>query len=542
MADNVLYYGDNLDVLRDRIASESVDLVYLDPPFNSNRSYNVLFTSRSGDEAPAQIEAFGDTWTWSAQTEAQYEDIIRGGHVPAAVADVIEALRKLLSTSDMLAYLVMMAPRLAELHRVLKPSGSLFLHCDPTASHYLKLLLDAVFGPQQFRNEIVWKRSTAHSDAKQGSQQAGRIHDLLLFYSKGSAWTWNTIHTPYDDAYIESKYRYVEEHTGRRYRKGDLTAARPGGDTSYAWKGRRPYKGRYWAYSKERMEEFEREGRLVYTSTGMPEYKRYLDEMPGVPLQDVWMDIDPINSQAAERLGYPTQKPEALLERVIAAVSNEGDVVLDPFCGCGTTIAVAQRMRRRWVGIDITFIAVDLIEKRLLDTYGPEVRAAFTVDGIPRDWSGARALFDRDPFDFERWAVSLVSGQPNEKQVGDRGVDGIIRVLGDRKGGVMPVPVSVKGGKQLTPGMVRDLLGVISARRSAELGVLVTLHEPTRGMREAAAEAGTYLWPVTGKYFPRLQLADVRGLLAGKRPDLPPAYLPYVKAKRKHLGEQQALL
>jgi DNA methylase len=233
------------------------------------------------------------------------------------------------------------------------PAPSGFTVTRRPAGHYLKILLDAIFGPRNFRNEIIWKRSTAHSDTKQGSRQAGRIHDTLFFYSKGENRTWNPIHTPYDEAYALSKYRYVEAGTGRRYRLEDLTAAKPGGDTLYEWKGKLPYKGRYWAFSKENMEAFERAGRLVYTSTGMPEYKRYLDEMPGVPLQDVWTDIDPINARATERLGYPTQKPEALLERIITATSNDADVVLDPFCGCGTAIAVAQRLKRRWIGIDI---------------------------------------------------------------------------------------------------------------------------------------------------------------------------------------------
>ena len=537
---NRLYYGDNLDVLRESVDTASVDLVYLDPPFNSNRSYNVLFANKSGEESQAQIEAFDDTWVWSQQSEAAFDELVHGG-APVNVADAIEAMRRLLGDNDVLAYLVVMTSRLVELHRVLKPTGSLYLHCDPTASHYLKLLLDAIFGPKAFRNEIVWKRSTAHSDTKQGSKQAGRLHDVLLFYTRGDNWTWNPIYTPYDKNYIESKYRYIEEGTGRRYRKGDLTAAKPGGDTRYEWRGKRPYPGRYWAYTRDKMEQFAAEGRLHYTSTGMPEYKRYLDEQPGIPLQDIWTDISPINAKAAERLGYPTQKPEALLERIIQASSSEGDVVLDPFCGCGTTISVAQRLRRQWIGIDITFLAVDLIDKRLRGTYGEDIRHTYDVRGIPRDVGGASALFRDNPFDFERWAVSLVGGQPHQRaeQAGDKGVDGWIRFPKSARETGRAV-VSVKGGRQLNPAMVRDLRGTVESQR-ADMGLLVTLETATRGMVDEARRSGTYTHPMTNRAYPRLQIITVRELLSGKQPDMPHAFLPYVKAKWKGMAQQGTL-
>ena len=325
MEKNRLYYGDNLTVLREHIKDESVDLIYLDPPFNSRQDYNVLFKEHDETRSAAQIMAFEDTWEWNQDAERAYEEIVqRGGRV----SDAMRAFRTFLGNSDMMAYLAMMAPRLIELHRVLKVTGSIYLHCDPTASHYLKMLMDAVFGPQYFGSEIVWKRSSAHSDTKQGRKLHGHIHDVILFYTRGNDWTWTPIYTPYDPEYIDTFYRYTEPGTGRRFRVDNLTAARPGGDTSYEWKGVKPYKGRYWAYSKENMEKFDREGRLYYTKSGMPCYKRYLDEMPGVPLQDFWGDIPPIGSVAAERLGYPTQKPEALLERIINASSNEGDTIL----------------------------------------------------------------------------------------------------------------------------------------------------------------------------------------------------------------------
>ena len=348
---NALYYGDNLDILREHVADASVDLIYLDPPFNSNATYNVLFQERSGEQSAAQITAFDDTWHWGMESEAAYHEVVTGG--PKGLADLLQAMRSFLGQNDMMAYLTMMAQRMIELHRVLKPTGSIYLHCDPTASHYLKMLLDAVFGPTNFRTEITWKRTSAHSDTRQGRRQHGRVHDILLFYTKGSNWTWNPSYTEYDKEYVEDFYKYVEPETGRRYRLGDLTG--PGG----AAKGNPQYEvmgvTRYWRYSKDRMQKLIDQGRVVQTKPGnVPQYKRYLDEMPGVPLQDLWTDIGPVASQARERLSYPTQKPEALLERIVNASSNEGDVVLDPFCGCGTAIAAAERLNRRWIGIDIT--------------------------------------------------------------------------------------------------------------------------------------------------------------------------------------------
>ncbi len=537
---NRLFYGDNLDVLREHVATESVDLIYLDPPFNSNRNYNVIFARRDvkrTDDDAAQIQAFGDTWHWTPITGEQYRDAVTGG-LPSGAADALRAFRTLLGENDAMAYLVNMAPRLVELHRVLKPTGSLYLHCDPTMSHYLKILLDAIFAAEHFGGEVIWKRTTAHSDARQGRKLYGRVHDVLLLYTKSDVWTWNTVHVGYDESYIESHYRFVDEETGRRYRKADLTAAKGGGDTSYEWKGVRPYKGRFWAYSKANMQQFEDEGRLVYTRTGMPELRRYLDEMPGNSLQDIWTDIDAINPRAAERLGYPTQKPLALLERILTVSSNEGDVVLDPFCGCGTTIDAAQRLERRWVGIDVTYIAIDLIKKRLAHTYGADIASTYGVGGIPRDVGSAQALFQRSPFDFERWAVSLVNGQPNEKQVGDRGIDGVVGFNVDTRGNIGRALVSVKGGKQIGPQFVRDLLGTVQTQ-AAEMGLLITMNEPTRGMIDAADHAGTYLWPVNAAVFPKIQILTVQQLLDGQRPKMPPALLPYIAARRGEAASAQ---
>lgn len=516
---NRLYYGDNLDVLRRHVDDESVDLVYLDPPFNSNASYNVLFAEHDGTKAASQIKAFEDTWEWDESAARAYEEIVEDG---GRVSQAMQAFRTLLGDSDMLAYLAMMAPRLVELHRALKPTGSIYLHCDPTASHYLKMLMDAVFGPTHFRTEIVWKRSSAHSDTKQGRRQHGRIHDVLLFYTKGDEWKWTPIYTPYDSEYVEQFYRH-KDLDGRRYRLGDLTG--PGG----AAKGNPSYKvmgvTRYWRYSKEKMNELIAAGRIVQTRPGaVPQYKRYLDEMAGVPLQDVWTDLRPIGAQAAERLGYPTQKPESLLERIIRSSSEEGNVVLDAFCGCGTTIAAAQKLNRRWIGIDITHLAITLIKTRLDDIYrehqaAANIRTTYRVVGEPVSVPDAEKLAVDDPYQFQWWALGLVGARPVEQKKGaDKGIDGRI-YFHEGPGKTKQIILSVKAGK-LHATYVRDLRGVLE-REKAEIGVLISLDEPTGPMRKEAASAGFYTSP-WGKH-PRLQILTVADLLGGKAINRPPA-------------------
>lgn len=412
-----------------------------------------------------------------------------------------------------MAYLTMMANRLVEMHRVLKPTGSLYLHSDPTASHYLKLVLDACFGKRRFRTEISWKRSSAHNDAKQGRRQYGNIRDVILFYTKSEQWTWKWLYTPYDREYIDAFYRHVEPETGRRYRLSDLTAARPGGDTRYDWKGVQPYKGRYWAYSKAKMEEFEREGRMVYSRNGVPSYKRYLDEMPGVPLQSDWNDIKPAGSR--ESLGYPTQKPLRLLERIIQASSNEGDTVLDPFCGCGTAVHAAQKLKRRWIGIDITHTAISIVERRLRDAFrGVE----FEVQGTPKDLEGARELARRDKYQFQWWACSLVNAQPyqGKKKGADNGIDGLIYFQDEPESNkTRKIVVSVKGGDKVDPKMVRDLKGVME-REKASIGLFVALASPTKNMGIEATNAGFYDSPRFKRQpYPRLQILTIEGLLGG---------------------------
>lgn len=534
---NRLFYGDNLDVLRRDIKDESVDLVYLDPPFNSARNYNVIFGKHqtASQEDAAQIQAFGDTWVWTPTTDQQYQSLVTGG-LPNRVADALTAMRTLLTENDAMAYLVNMAPRLVELHRVLKPTGSLYLHCDPTMSHYLKVMLDAIFGPERFKSEIIWKRYGAHNDSK----GYGAVHDVILFYVKDKGAPFNKQYTVYDESYIVERFRY-EDPDGRRFAEQNLSSPNPRPNLTYPFTAKNgityPPPPNGWKFTPERMQELDDQGRLHYPAkpTGRLRMKNYLDEALGVPVQDLWTDISAIGGSAPERLGYPTQKPVALLERIVASSSNPGDVVLDPFCGCGTTIDAAQRLNRGWLGIDVTYIAVDLITKRLKDRFGEEIEGTYEVSGIPRDKAAALALFSKSPFDFERWAVSLVNGQPNQKQVGDKGIDGVARFpLGDpnqKGGGIGRVLVSVKGGKTVGPQFVRDLLGTVNTQK-AEMGVLITMAEPTRGVLDAVNHAGTYKHPANGQTFPKVQVITVSELLAGKGPDLPTTLLPYMRATK----------
>lgn len=529
---NQLFFGDNLHVLRESIKDESVDLVYLDPPFNSKRDYNLLFKSPEGGESHAQITAFEDSWHWGEQAEREYGEILQSGHT--RMADLISAFRSFLGENDLMAYLVMMANRLLELHRVLKPTGSLYLHCDPTASHYLKLVMDAVFGIENYRNEIIWQRTNVHSDSKTWS----KVSDTIFFYSRGSSFVWNSIYLPHTDDYIADKYAKCDSD-GRKYTLDNMTSPNPRPNMMYEWKGH-PYPPMGWRYSKETMAKLDAEGRIWYPEdkTKRPRLKRYLDEMQGTLLGNVWTDIAPINSQAQERLGYPTQKPLALLERILNASSNPGDVILDPFCGCGTAVHAAQKLGRSWIGIDITHLAISLIEKRLKDAF-PGIQ--FEVHGTPKDLEGARNLAERDKYQFQWWACSLVDAQPfqGKKKGADGGIDGLI-YFADAVGGkaaTQRLVVSVKGG-HVTVNQVRDLKGVLD-REKAAIGLFVTLEEPTKPMRVEAAAAGFYKGG-NGRDYPRLQLLTVAELLDGRKrpefPDLSMGTYTFKKAKKENLG------
>ena len=506
---NQLYYGDNLEVLRRTLREESVDLVYHDPPFNSRQDYNVLFAEKDGSQSSSQIRAFEDTWEWNIEAERAYEETIAQG---GRVAQAMVAFRTFLGGSDMLAYLAMMAPRLIELKRVLKETGSIYLHCDPTASHYLKMLMDAVFGPQFFKNEIIWKRQSAHADAK----RYGSVHDTILFFSKGAAPVWNAQYQAYDEDYVDSYYRYKDKD-GRRFMSGDLGAAGlQGGGYEYEWKGVK----RVWRVPLKTMQRLDREGRIFYTRNRVPRIKRYLDESKGMPAQDIWADVESLRSWMDERLGYQTQKPEALLERIVAASSNKGDLVLDPFCGCGTTVQVAQRLGRRWIGIDITHLAVGLIRKRLSDAFGAEVRKTYEVIGEPTDLEGARDLAAHpDKYQFQSWALGLVGARPKELKKGaDRGIDGRLYFHDEPGGRTKQILLEVKSGK-VDVAQVRSLRGAVE-REKAEIGVFVCFEEPTKPMTREAAEAGFYDAP-DGSRYPKMQILTIQDLLDGRQPDYP---------------------
>jgi len=543
-----LYYGDNLDILKRYLKDESVDLVYLDPPFNSAQNYNAFFREKDGADAASQIHVFEDTWHWDIETKKAYDAVTEQ---PGKVSDVMQAFYTFLGGNDMMAYLTMMSSRLVELRRVLKPTGSLYLHCDPTASHYLKLLCDAVFGLKNYRAEIGWKRSSAHNDAKQGRRQPGRIHDVIFFYTMSDQWTWNWQYTAYDDEHLESSYRNVEPETGRRFFLGDITA--PGGADPAKRNPHYEFLGvkRYWRFSKEQMQKLYAEGRIVQTNPGtVPRQKRYLDEMPGVPIQDLWTDIGPLSGQASERLGYPTQKPLALLERIIQASSNPGDVVLDPFCGCGTTIDAAEKLGREWIGIDVTQLAISLIKNRLQDTYGSRLKfvsgplqrrtgvapvsnisetensetgatpvlceSIVRIIGEPTTPNEAATLAEDDKYQFQWWALGLVGARPVEQKKGaDHGIDGKILFRDDPKAAKPEqIVIQVKGGKTGVKD-VRDLRGVLD-REQAAIGILISLQPPTGPMETEAASAGFYEHKTNKQKYPRLQLRTVKELMEGQ--------------------------
>jgi len=517
---NKLFYGDNLTLLRNRdyFPDSFVDLVYLDPPFNSSQDYNVLFKERNGARSAAQVKAFKDTWWWDAEASRAYTEMVE--HGPEQVSKALRAFQTFLGFNDMVAYLSMMAPRLVELRRVLKPTGSIYLHCDPTASHYLKMLMDAVFGPVNFRNEIVWKRTPFAGSSKARARQFPRSHDLVLYYSKGEEWTWNQPELPYTDQYL-ARFKWQDERG--YYRKTLLKT-----------------------YSQATLERLRSEGRLIepVRPGAKYSYKQYLNESSGTrQVDDFWADINMINPVAAERMGYPTQKPEALLERILLASSNEGDVVLDPFCGCGTTIAVAQRLNRRWIGIDVTCLAINLMRRRLESAFGG--KAKFEVIGEPAAYSEAQQLAHENPYQFQWWALDLVGARPApeaQKKGSDKGIDGRLIFHDDESGEAKQIIISVKAG-HVNVSHVRDLRGTIE-RESAQIGCLICLEEPTQPMRAEAAGAGFYQSPLGNKMYPRIQILTVKELLEGKKLQAPEARLDvtFKKAPRANRASGQKRL
>ncbi len=468
MTNNVLYYGDNLDILRRYVSDESVDLIYLDPPFKSNQTYNVLFAEKDGSASHAQIQAFSDTWQWDQASAAAYHEVVEAG---GRVADALVAFRTFLGGNDLLAYLSMMAPRLIELRRGLKMTGSIYLHCDPTASHYLKMLMDAVFGAKQFQNEIAW----AYKSGGATPRRFARKHDVLLFYARDIE---------------QCKFNTLKEKSYNR----DL----------------KPYRFK-----------------------GVKEYEDEVGWHTLVNMKDVWF-IDMVGRTSHERIGYPTQKPEALLERVIKASSDEGDVVLDPFCGCGTTISVAQRLGRHWTGIDITPLAINLIKYRLQDVFGDRVK--YDVVGEPVALEGAKQLAKDDPYQFQWWALGLVGARPADPKKGaDQGIDGKLYFHDEGPTGkTKQIVISVKGGRTGVRD-VRDLRGVME-REKAAIAVFITMNVPTQAMRGEAASAGFYQSP-WGEH-PKMQILTIEELLDGKTVDRPPTSVTFKSAPRDESADR----
>lgn len=540
---NRLFYGDNLEVMRRHLRDETVDLCYIDPPFNSKRTYNQIYNNVGSDDL-AQAQAFIDTWRWDDEARSGFPEIVSNdsGRYSSHTIELISGLRNVLKEGPLLAYLVSMTRRIVEIQRILKPSGAFYLHCDPTSSHYLKLICDGIFCGKggEFLNEIIWKRTSAHSGAK----RYGPVHDTLLFYSKSSNYVWNEQYGPYDDEYVDSFFTHVDDR-GRRWRRTDLTG--PGvrhGDSGLPWRDYDPTaKGRHWQppsyfYDKyrsltgddlaaydliSRLEKLDETGLVHWPQKkgGMPQGRRLLEDAKGIPLQDVWTDLKPLHNMAPERLGYPTQKPEALMERIIAASTNRGGVVFDPFCGCGTTIAVAQRLRRDWIGIDITYQSIALVLRRIEDQFGSEVAASVVMDGAPRDMQSAHALAnkkdDRLRKEFEKWAILTYSRNRaaiNQKKGADSGIDGYAYIFTNKRD-TDRIVFQVKSGN-VGRGDVAKLKGDME-REHAVIGTLISLEDPTQPMRTEAKKAGVYTHPFTGATYDRVQIVTVQEILEQRR-------------------------
>ena len=520
---NTLYYGDNLEVLRKYVRDETVDLCYIDPPFNSKRNYNQIYNNIGGEDR-AQAQAFTDTWVWDAQADAGFQEILGNdmGRFAPQTVDLLKGLAPVLKKGSLLAYLVSMALRVTEIHRVLKPTGSFYLHCDPTASHYLKLVLDATFvgNGGDYRNEIIWERTTGRKAGK----QYGRVHDVVFFYSKSVDYIWNP---PTSEQTLETVRGHdLMRDEGGVYRMSDLTGAGAGPSRQFGDLEIAPPNGRHWMFDQRGIDSLLAAERIAFSRGGRPRLKTYVEHLSGTSIRDVWVDIEPINASAAERLGYPTQKPEALLDRIIAASSNEGDTVLDAYCGCGTTVAVAERLKRKWLGIDITYQSIALISRRLEAQYGKAVLDTFNLNGVPRDMDAARALAlkrdDRVRKEFEKWAVLTYSNNRaviNDKKGGDGGIDGTayFHTGPDTNAKIV---FQVKSG-----GVGRGDISKMNndrTREGAELAVFLTLEPATKGMRDEATAAGFFDYPYMNKKIPRVAIVTIAEMLEqGVRMDMP---------------------
>ena len=536
---NKLYFGDCLTVMEE-MPLGSVDLIYLDPPFNSQRDYNAIYKDETGRPLPAQIEAFSDMWSMNEERERELRTmpvLMRDAGIADESVEFwrlwMNALRR--TNPNLLAYLSYMTQRLLPMKGILKPTGSIYLHCDPTASHYIKVMMDSIFGHEHFRSEIVWRRV---NPTGRGKRRLANNADYLLYYAKGSKFVWNPQHKPHDQSYIDKNYRH-KDSAGRRYRLDNLKGAGTRtGNSGKPWRGVNPTdSGSHWAVpnaalpadakalsTQEKLNLLDEIGRIYWPPKGkVPAYKRYLDEMPGTPIDTIWTDIGGLQSQSKERMGYATQKPVALLERIIATSSNPGDVVFDPFCGCATTLEAAHRLGRRWIGVDIAIHAVKRVASvRLRDRLALIEGEDFEIDGVPRDMEGARDLWTRDKYHFQRWAVEQVDGFVTTKRTADGGIDGRLYYALPNTKDLASMAIEVKGGKNVGIREVRELSGVLDNDEALLAGLIILdPFGPTkeRNIRRFMAEKGDL--DVMGVKYPRMQLLTVAEILEGKRFNTP---------------------
>jgi DNA modification methylase len=556
---NKLFYGDNLDVLRNKIADSSVDLCYIDPPFNSKRNYFQIYNNQ-GSEDRAQAQAFVDTWEWGDEAQKGLDWItdierLQTGKLTEQTVDLLRGLEKVLKKGALLAYLVHMTLRIVEIHRVLKPTGSFYLHCDPTASHYLKLVLDAVFCGQggDFLNEIVWRRYSRPKGSQFSAKRYGNSTDIIYFYTKTTTYNFDdkAVRPVLDDFQIEKMFPLTDEKG--RFSSGPLLRSAsmgPRPNLVYEYAGFTPPESG-WRMTRDKLEALDLAGDIFWTSSGLPRRKVRPTEEHGAVIDNLWTDIEAIGSQADERLGYPTQKPEALLERIIRASSNEGDTILDSYCGCGTTVAVAQRLNRKWIGIDITYQSISLILKRLQDKYTdsgqwPTIQANILLDGVPRDIASAKALAnradDKTRKEFEKWAVLTYSNNQariNDKKGADGGIDGIAYFLLDKDTNGKAI-FQVKSG-----GANRATMATLNSdrqREKAEFGILITMDDATKSMRDEVTHAGKFKHPLLNREDDRLQIITISEILAGARLDLPMARNDTVKSAKAEDDQQPKLI
>ena len=523
---NRLYYGDCLTIMRDHMKSASVDLIYLDPPFNSNREYNAIYKDETGRPLPDQIEAFCDLWTLDEERERALRNmpiLMRHSGIDDAIIDFWQlwtnALRK--TQPRLLAYLAYMVERLLQMKSILKPTGSIYLHCDPTASHYIKIMMDNIFGHGNFRNEITWRRTIT----RKGNLTRGLAadSDTIFRYSKGNKFTWNpeAVIIPYDldnlDEKTKEKYSKKDED-GRLYSLTSINA--PVQDQNSKCTYEIMGITRTWRWSKERMEKEIAAGRVIQTKPGnVPRQVRYLDEQKGKTLNNIWTDIPAINSQAKERMGYKTQKPLVLLERIVKMSSKPGDVVFDPFCGCATTMEAAHQLGRRWIGIDIAIHAIKRVARvRLQDRLGLVDGQDFIVEGVPRNLEGAKDLWERDKYHFQKWAVEQVDGFVTTKKTADGGIDGRLYFSMPGTDDLRSMAIEVKGGKSVSIKDMRALRGVLNDDLIPMAGLIIM--EPLgeiqqRNFDKVIADAGDLV--ADGVNYSRMQILTVEEILGGRR-------------------------